>query len=75
VRGTVCFDDKACIPTEEIDDERSDGMLTAELGVHDLPTAQNLPKPLLSRCGSTSQSTRHAGPASRQSGHARLSAV
>jgi hypothetical protein len=43
--------------------------------VHDLPTAQDLPKPLFSRCGSASQSTRHTGSGSRQSRHARLSAL
>ena len=37
VRGAICFDDEACFLAEEIDDERSDGMLTAKLGVHDLP--------------------------------------
>jgi hypothetical protein len=39
VRGALCFDDEACFLAEEIDDERSDGMLTAEFGVHDLPAA------------------------------------
>jgi len=35
--GRHLLDDEACLLAEEIDDERSDGMLTAELGVHDLP--------------------------------------
>jgi hypothetical protein len=39
VRGAICFDDEACFLAKEIDDERSDGMLTAEFGVHDLPAA------------------------------------
>jgi hypothetical protein len=44
VRGTISFDDEARILAEEIDDERSDGVLAAELGVHDLPAPQHLPK-------------------------------
>jgi hypothetical protein len=75
VRGTISFDNEACLLAEEIDDERSDGMLAAELGPHDLPAAQHLPKHPFGRGASTSQSTRHTGPGSRQPGHAWLSAV
>ena len=39
VRGAICFDDEACFLAEEIDDERSDGMLTTEFGMHDVPAA------------------------------------
>ncbi len=37
VRGTIGFEDEAGFPAEEVDEEGSDGMLTAEFGVHDLP--------------------------------------
>ena len=37
VRSAIGLDDKACILAEEIYDKRSDGMLTAEFDVHDLP--------------------------------------
>jgi hypothetical protein len=37
VRSAIGFDDEACILAEEIYDKRSDGMLTAEFGLHDLP--------------------------------------
>ena len=37
VRSAIGLDDEACILAEEIYDKRSDGMLTAEFGVHDLP--------------------------------------
>jgi len=37
VRSAIGLDDEACILAEEIDDKRSDGMLTAEFGLHDLP--------------------------------------
>ena len=37
VRSAIGLDDEACILAEEIYDERSDGMLTAEFGLHDLP--------------------------------------
>ena len=37
VRCAIGFDDEACILAEEVHDERSDGMLTAEFGLHDLP--------------------------------------
>ena len=37
VRGAIGLDDEACILAEEIDDKRSDGMLTSEFGLHDLP--------------------------------------
>ena len=36
VRRAIGLDDEACILAEEIYDKRSDGMLTAELGLHDL---------------------------------------
>ena len=36
VRGTIGFDHEPCILAEEVDDERSDGVLAAELGLHDL---------------------------------------
>jgi hypothetical protein len=39
MRGTIRFDDETSILAEEVDDERSDGVLAAELGVHDLPAA------------------------------------
>ena len=39
VRGTIGFDDEACILAEEIDDKWSDGMLTAEFGPHNLPAS------------------------------------
>ena len=35
--AAIGFDDEACILAEEIDDKRSDGMLTAEFCLHDLP--------------------------------------
>jgi hypothetical protein len=41
---TIRFDDETGFPAEEVDDERSDGMLSAELGLHDLPAAQHGPK-------------------------------
>ena len=72
--GTIRFDDEASILAEEIDDERSDGVLAAELGLHDLPAAQHLPKHPFGRRGSASQSARPAGAGSRQAGHAWLSA-
>jgi hypothetical protein len=37
VRGTIGFDDEARILAEEVDDERSDGVLAAEFGTHELP--------------------------------------
>jgi hypothetical protein len=37
VRSAIGLDDEACILAEEIYDKRSDGMLTAEFGLHDLP--------------------------------------
>ena len=37
VRSTVGFDDEACILAEEVHDKWSDGMLTSEFGLHDLP--------------------------------------
>ena len=49
VRGTIGFNDEACILAEEIDDKRFDGMLTAEFGPHDLPASEELPKYLF--CG------------------------
>ena len=37
VRSAIGLDDEVCFLAEEIDDKRSDGMLTAEFGLHDLP--------------------------------------
>jgi hypothetical protein len=37
VGSAIGLDDEACSPAEEIDDKGSDGMLTAEFGLHDLP--------------------------------------
>ena len=37
VRSAVGLDDEACVLAKEIHDKRSDGMLTAEFGLHDLP--------------------------------------
>ncbi len=39
MRGTLCFDDEACLLAEEIDDEGADGMLSAKFGPHHLPVA------------------------------------
>ncbi len=39
MRGTIRCDDQTSIVAEEVDDEGSDGVLAAELGVHDLPVA------------------------------------
>jgi hypothetical protein len=39
VRGTISFDDESSLLAEEIHDERSDGMLAAEFGPHDLSVA------------------------------------
>jgi hypothetical protein len=50
VRSTIRFDDEARFLAEEVDDEWSDGMLSAKLGLHDLPAAQHAPKLLFSRC-------------------------
>jgi len=54
VRSTIRFNDEARFLAEEVDDEWSDGMLSAELGLHDLPAAQHAPKLQFSRCGSES---------------------
>jgi hypothetical protein len=54
VRSAIRFDDEARFLAEEVDDEWSDGMLSAELRLHDLPAAQHAPKLLFSRCGSES---------------------
>ncbi len=54
VRSTIGFDDETRFPAEEVDDEWSDGVLSAELRLHDLPAAQQAPKLLFSRCGSES---------------------
>jgi len=75
VRRAIRFDDEARFLAEEVDNEWSDGMLSAELGLHDLPTAQHAPKLLFSGCGSGSQSTRLEGPGSQQAGHAFVSAL
>ena len=37
VRSAIGLDDEACILAEEIDDKRTDWMLTPEFGLHDLP--------------------------------------
>jgi hypothetical protein len=37
VRSAIGLDHEACILAEEVYDKRSDGMLTAEFGLHDLP--------------------------------------
>jgi hypothetical protein len=37
VRSAIGLDDQACILAVEIYDQRTDGMLTAEFGLHDLP--------------------------------------
>ena len=37
VRGTIGFDDEACILAEEVYDKRTDWMLTGEFGLHELP--------------------------------------
>jgi hypothetical protein len=75
VRSTIRFDDEAGFLAEEVDDEWSDGMLSAELGLHNLPAAQHAPKLLFGGRGSASQSTRLEGPGSEQTGHAFLSAL
>lgn len=54
VRSTIRFNDEARFLAEEVDDEWPDGMLSAELGLHDLPAAQHASKLLFSRCGSES---------------------
>ena len=74
VGGTISFDDEARLLAEEVDEEGSDGMLTAEFGVHDLPAAKQLPKHPFGRRGRTSQSTRHEGLGPQQTGHVWLSA-
>ena len=50
-------------------------MLSTELGLHDLPAAQHLPKLLFGDSGPASQSTRLESPVSEQAGHAWLSAA
>ena len=37
VRSAIGLDDEACLFAEEVYDKGSDGMLTAEFGLHDLP--------------------------------------
>jgi len=37
VRSAIGLDDEACRLAEEVYDKGSDGMLTAEFGLHDLP--------------------------------------
>jgi hypothetical protein len=49
-------------------------MLSAKLGLHDLPAAQHGPKLLFGGRGSASQSTRLESPGSQQARHAFLSA-
>ena len=75
VRSAIRFDDEARFLAEEVDDEWSDGMLPAELRLHDLPAAQHVPKLLFSGCGRGSQSPRLEGLAPEQAGHAFLSAL
>jgi len=75
VRRAIGFDDESGFPAEEIHDERSDRMLSAELGQHHLPAAHHLPKHLFRTRAVTSQSTRLERPWSEQTGHARLSAL
>jgi hypothetical protein len=75
VRSAICFEHEARFFAEEVDDEWSDGMLSAELGLHDLPTTQHLPELLFGDSGTVSQSTRLEGPGSEQAGHAWLSAA
>ena len=75
VRSAICFDHEARFLAKGIDDEWSDGMLSTELGLHDLPAAQHLPKLLFGGSGPASQSTRLEGPVSEQAGHAFLSAL
>ena len=70
----VGFDNEAGFLAEEVDDERSDGMLSAELGMHDLPAAQHAPKLLFGRRGSASQCTCLESPGAQQARHAFLSA-
>jgi hypothetical protein len=43
VRSAVGLYSQASFQAEEVDDKRSDGMLSAEFGLHDLPAAQHLP--------------------------------
>jgi hypothetical protein len=74
VRSAIRFDDKAGFLAEEVDDERSDGMLSAKLGLHDLPAAQHGPKLLFRGRGSASQSTCLESPGAQQTRHAFLSA-
>jgi hypothetical protein len=54
VRSAIRFHDETRFLAEEVHDEWSDGMLSAELRLHDLPAAQQAPKLLFSRCGSES---------------------
>ena len=75
VRSAIRFDDQARFLAEEVDDEWSNGMLSAELGLHDLPFAQHAPKLLFGGRGSASQSTRLEGPVSEQAGHVLVSAL
>ena len=75
VRSAIRFDHEARFLAEEVDDEGSDGMLSAELGLHDLPAAQHGPELLFGGCGGGAQSTRLEGPGSKQAGHAFVSAL
>jgi hypothetical protein len=75
VRSAICFEHEARFFAEEVDDEWSDGMLSAELGLHDTSGAQHLPKLLFGGSGTASQSTRLQGSVSEQAGHAWLSAT
>jgi len=73
--SAICFNNEARLFAEEVDDEGSDGMLSAELGLHDTSGAQHLPKLLFGGSGTASQSTRLQGSVSEQAGHAWLSAT
>jgi hypothetical protein len=73
VRGTIGFDDEACLLAEEVDDKWSDRMLASEFGAHDLSVPQHLPeKPFCWRTVA-SQGTRLGGRRSWQPGHECLS--
>ena len=54
VWSAIGLDDETRFLAEEVDDEWSDGVLSPELRLHDLPAAQQAPKLLFSRCGSES---------------------
>jgi hypothetical protein len=74
VRRAIGFDNESCFLTEEIYDERSNGMLSSELGQHHLPAAQHLPKHPFCMGGVASQSTCLERSMPEQTGHPCLSA-